>query len=191
MPARPFLRLLAAVSILILASCASEPRTTRTATLTPPAAPLSEPAVRRAPSSDEIYTGPPAAAILPVIEGRASASPDVSRWWIQKVMAEELDRADVFAGVIPLETREEAHEADLVIQPALTALTWTRPDQRSGNIAMRVRATDAVSGQVRLDRVYTASCNNCRTTPGQPAVAGPVAAMMQDVIKDLARFAAR
>jgi hypothetical protein len=139
----------------------------------------------RATATGEIYDGPPALAIAPVVEGRASASPEVSRWWIQRLMAEDLNRSDDFAGVIALEHGSEAHEGGVLIQPALTGLSWTRPDQRSGTISMRIRASDTATGRVRLDRVYTASCRNCKVPPGQPAVAGPLAVLMQDVAKDL------
>jgi hypothetical protein len=147
--------------------------------------PAPSPPKARATATGEIYDGPPALAIAPVVEGRASASPEVSRWWIQRLMAEDLNRSDDFAGVIALEHASEAHEGGVLIQPALTGLSWTRPDQRSGTISMRIRASDTATGRVRLDRVYTASCRNCKVSPGQPAVAGPLAVLMQDVANDL------
>ena len=181
--------LLVAVAALATVSCGSSPTSapvqtsTRIGTSTVVGTPA--PARPKATASGEIYDGPPALAIAPVIDGRTSASPEVSAWWIQKLIAEDLDRSDLFAGVIPLEHASAAHEGGLLIQPALTALTWTQPNQRSGTIAMRIRASDTATGRVRLDRVYTASCRDCKVPPGQPAVAGPLAVLMQDVAKDL------
>ncbi|EGV16826.1 hypothetical protein [Thiocapsa marina] len=186
--------LLVVLYALFTASCGSNPTSAPVETATgigtsgaraPAAAPARAPSRVRATADGEIYDGPPALAIAPVVDGRAAASPEVSRWWIQKIMAEDLDRTDMFAGVIALEHASEAHEGGVLVQPALTGLTWTRPDQRSGTIAMRIRASDTVTGRVRLDRVYTASCSNCRVSPGQPAVAGPLGVLMQDVAKDL------
>lgn len=181
--------LLVAVIALVTASCGSRPTSapvqtaTRVGTSTVVGTPA--PARPKATAPGEIYDGPPALAIAPVVDGRASASPEVSAWWVQKLMVEDLDRSDLFAGVIPLEHASEAHEGGLLIQPALTALTWTQPNQRSGSIAMRIRASDPETGRVRLDRVYAASCRDCKVPPGQPAVAGPLAVLMQDVVKDL------
>lgn len=181
--------LLVAVAALSIASCGSSPTSapvqtsTRIGTSTAIGTPA--PARSKATATGEIYDGPPALAIAPVVDGRTSATPEVSAWWIQKLIAEDLDRSDLFAGVIPLEQASEAHEGGLLIQPALTALTWTQPNQRSGTIAMRIRASDTATGRVRLDRVYTASCRDCKVPPGQPAVAGPLAVLMQDVAKDL------
>lgn len=181
--------LLVAVAALVIAGCGSSPTSApvQTSTRVGPStvAGTPAPARPRATASGEIYDGPPALAIAPVVDGRASATPEVSAWWIQRLMAEDLDRSDLFAGVIPLEHASEAHEGGLLIQPALTALTWTQPNQRSGTIAMRIRASDPETGRVRLDRVYTASCRDCKVPPGQPAVAGPLALLMQDVAKDL------
>ncbi len=181
--------LLVAVYALALASCGSSPTSapvetsTRIGASTVVGTPA--PAPTRATASGEIYDGPPALAIAPVVDGRTSASPAVSAGSIQRLMAEDLDRSDLFAGVIPLEHASEAHEGGVLIQPALTELTWTQPNQRSGTIAMRIRASDTATGKVRLDRVYTASCRDCKVPPGQPAVAGPLAVLMQDVARDL------
>ncbi|UHD16654.1 hypothetical protein [Thiocapsa bogorovii] len=190
---RRFPHLLVVLYVLFTAGCGSSPTSApvQTATGIGTSAAIGAPTPARAPGSaratapGEIYDGPPALAIAPVVDGRASASPEVSAWWIQKLMADDLDRTDLFAGVIALEHVSEAHEGGLLVQPALTGLTWTRPDQRSGTIAMRIRASDTETGRVRLDRVYTASCSNCKVAPGQPAVAGPLAVLMQDVAKDL------
>ncbi len=191
--------LLFALYALVTAGCGSSPTSAPVETSTgigtsavigsrtpaPAPTPARAPAGARATAPGEIYDGPPALAIAPVVDGRASASPEVSRWWIQKIMAEDLNRTDLFAGVIALEHASEAHEGGVLIQPALTGLTWNRPDQRSGTIAMRIRASDTETGRVRLDRVYTASCRDCAVPPGQPAVAGPLSVLMQDVAKDL------
>jgi hypothetical protein len=194
---RRFPHLLVALYALFTASCGSNPTSAPVETATgigtaatiaartPAPTPQRAPAGARATAPGEIYDGPQALAIAPVVEGRASASPEVSRWWIQKLMAEDLDRTDLFAGVIPLEHASEAHEGGVLVQPALTGLTWSRPDQRSGTIAMRIRASDTATGRVRLDRVYTASCQNCKVAPGQPAIAGPLAVLMKDVANDL------
>jgi hypothetical protein len=189
--------LLVALYALFAAGCGSSPTSAPVETATgigtsaaigaraPAPEPARASANARATAPGEIYDGPPALAIAPVVDGRASASPAVSAWWIQKLMADDLDRSNLFAGVIPLEHASEAHEGGLLVQPALTGLTWSRPDQRSGTIAMRIRASDTATGRVRVDRVYTASCSNCKVPPGQPAVAGPLAVLMQDVAKDL------
>lgn len=179
--------LLVAVYALALASCGSSPTSApvETSTKIGSSTVVGTPAPTRATASGEIYDGPPALAIAPVVDGRASASPAISAGALQKLMAEDLDRSDLFAGVIPLEHASEAHEGGVLIQPALTELTWTQPNQRSGTIAMRIRASDTATGTVRLDRVYTASCRDCKVSPGQPAVAGPLAVLMQDVAKDL------
>ncbi|QVL49947.1 MAG: hypothetical protein KFB96_05555 [Thiocapsa sp.] len=188
-PRRLSYLLLVAVAALVIAGCGSSPTSApvQTSTRVGPSTVVGTPtrARPRATASGEIYDGPPALAIAPVVDGRASATPEVSAWWIQRLMAEDLDRSNLFAGVIPLEHASEAHEGGLLIQPALTALTWTQPNQRSGTIAMRIRASDPETGRVRLDRVYTASCRDCKVPPGQPAVAGPLAVLMQDVAKDL------
>jgi hypothetical protein len=181
------------VAALALASCGSSPTSApvQSSSRAAPSTLVGAPAPRRSSASGEIYDGPPALAIAPVVDGRTTASPEISSWLIQKLMAEDLDRTDLFAGVIPLESASAAHEGGLIIQPALTALTWTQPNQRSGSIAMRIRASDTATGRVKLDRVYTASCRDCKVSPGQPAVAGPLAVLMQDVAKDLGQGAIR
>lgn len=194
MCSRPLISLLAVVSVLALASCASNrsapPRSATVSAPTPATVTLTPSPARSTRATNlvgEIYEGPPAVAVSPVVEGRRAASPEVSSWWLQKLLSDEIDRSDLFAGVIPLESYSEAHEADLLIQPALTALDWTRPNQRSGTISMRIRATHVPTGEVRLDRVYTASCRDCKVAPGQPPVAGPLTVLAQDVIRDLSQ----
>jgi hypothetical protein len=172
---RRCLCLIAAVSALALANCGSSSTVGPVGTR----------------ADGEIYDGPVAVAIAPVVDGRPSAYPEVSRAWLQTRMARILDRDDLYAGVIPLGMHGEAHEGEILLQPALTALTWAHPNQRSGSIAMRIRATHVPTGRVRLDQVYNASCRDCKVQPGQPAVAGPFDLLMQDVVKDLRRRASR
>jgi hypothetical protein len=159
----------AALSVLALASCGSN------SALAPGGASV----------DSEIYDGPVAIAIAPVVDGRSAAYQEVSRLLIQNLIVESLDRANLYAAVIPLELHGEAHEGELLVQPALAALQWTSPNQRSGSITMRIRASHAATGRVRLDQVYTGSCRDCKVLPGQPPIAGPLTVMMQDVIKDL------
>jgi hypothetical protein len=166
---RHVLRFVAALSVLALPSCGSN------SAIAPGVASL----------DSEIYDGPVAIALAPVVDGRSAPYQEVSRLWIQNLIAESLDRANLYAAVIPLELYGEAHEGELLVQPALAALQWTSPNQRSGSITMRIRASHAATGRVRLDEVYTGSCRDCKVPPGQPPIAGPLAVMMQDVIKDL------
>jgi hypothetical protein len=166
---RHFLRFVAALAVPALASCGSNSAISPAGTL----------------GDSEIYAGPVAVAIAPVVDGRSTTDQEISRLWIQNLIAESLDRANLYAAVIPLESHGEAHEGELLVQPALAALQWTSPNQRSGSIRMRVRTSHAATGRVRLDQVYTGTCRDCKVPPGQPAIAGPLAVMMQDVIKDL------
>ncbi|MBK1644740.1 hypothetical protein CKO25_08780 [Thiocapsa imhoffii] len=142
-------------------------------------------------AENERYDGPVALAIAPVVDGRGAGESEISLWWIQRVMSQELDRMPLYAVVIPLETRTEAHEGELLMQPALTSLKWTQPPGPGSEISMRIRVTHPGTGQVRLDRVYRGDCRHCRFESGQPPIAGPLTALMADLNKDLQRDAAR
>jgi hypothetical protein len=116
----------------------------------------------------ESYDGPAALAIDPVAEGRAVASPSVSRWWIQKLMAEDLGRSGIFAGVIPLTAPGEANEAGVILEASVNDLVWEDAGQRSGTLSLRVRTRDKLSREVGIDRVYSGRCDGCRVPAGQP-----------------------
>lgn len=135
--------------------------------------------------SSETYSGPPAVAIAPVGDARAIRSPQVSLWWIQKLMAQDLERSGVFAGVIRLENTWVEHEADLVIEPSLTDLRWRDAGQSGGDLSLRVRTVDKRSGKIGIDQVYSGDCSHCVIPPGQPPVAGPLADLMPKLTKSL------
>lgn len=191
MSLRLFFSLPALLGALFIVGCASAPEPAPVSVPTPQTRverPSMHTPIRERPLvPGEIYTGPPTAAIAPVVDGRAASSSQIPTAWIRDWMSQEIDQADIFAGVIPLPSRDQAHEADLLIQPALTELTWTSPDQRSGKLVMRIRATHLPTGRVQLDRIYTGDCRGCRTGAGQPAVAGPLAMILPDLIRDLER----
>lgn len=140
---------------------------------------------------NEGYDGPVALAIEPVAEGRAVASPSVSRWWIQKLMAEDLDRSGIFAGVIPLAVPGEANEAGILLEASLTELVWEGAGEQSGTLSLRVRTRDKQSGEVGIDGAYSGRCSGCRVPAGQPTVAGPLADLMSELRQDLDRRYAR
>ena len=133
----------------------------------------------------ETYDGPPAAAVAPVAEGRAIPLPQVSRWWIQKVITEELDRAGVFAGVVRLEHARAENEAALIIEPSLTDLRWRDPSERGGDVTLRVRVLDKTTGRIDFERVYKGGCARCDVPVGEPSIVGPVSALMEDLSRDL------
>jgi hypothetical protein len=133
----------------------------------------------------ETYSGPPAAAVAPVTEGRTVPLPQVSRWWIQKVIADELARAEVFAGVVRLEHPRAENEAGVVILPTLMELRWRDPSERGGDVTLRVRVLDKATGRVEFERVYKGGCGRCAVPLGQPSIVGPVSALMEDLSRDL------
>ena len=125
------------------------------------------------------------AAVAPVLEGRAVPAPEVSRWWIQKTLADTLDAANTFDGVIRLEARHAENEAGLILEPTLTDLRWSDPAQSGGEVSIRLRAVDKFSGQVKLDRVYSGGCKRCPVPPGEPPIVGPASEVARAIDRDL------
>lgn len=135
----------------------------------------------------ETYGGPPTVAVNPVTEARAVASPTVSKWWIQKLVTESLDRSGELAGAVALPGPNAENEATVILDLALTELDWQGAGRTSGELSLRVRSRDKASGRSGIDRVYKGRCKGCRIPPGQPPVAGPLADLTSDLARDLAR----